>query len=66
MKTIVKKILEGIHCFHRLEIVYGSLTTRSVRVQLSPSIDLGDAVNVQIIDFDLRKSVVSCLSAIQS
>ena len=60
VKKIVKKLLEGLHSFHRLDIVYGNLTAKSVRVQFSESLDSGD-VNVQIIDFDLSKSVVSYL-----
>ena len=61
VKTILKKVLEGLHCFHKLDLVYGSLTTRSVRVQFPQSFDSGEAVDVQIVDFDLSKSVVSCL-----
>lgn len=60
VKKIVKKVLECLHSFHRLDIVYGNLTAKSVRVQFSKSLDSGD-VNVQIIDFDLSKSVVSYL-----
>ena len=59
VKAILKKVLEGLHCFHKLNIVYGDLTTRSVRVQFSHSFEIGDDMDVQIIDFDLSKSLVS-------
>jgi len=61
VKKIVKKVLEGLHSFHRLDIIYGNLTVKSLRVQFSESLDSGDTVNVQIVDFDLSKSVVSYL-----